>query len=195
LRNGRKTQAILIHSKLNRPVPQKHAADPSQNTPQNLNKNPLRPKKSKENLRRNQLSQKQSRIRPKRPVRKNQVYKRPHAKAQRRKGEEETLVPAIGVIIPFVLPGIGILVFLVLTEKDRLKPWAKDLHNKAVEGEMAIWNDPVKASRFGMFSGAIWIFATGIFFVLGFIIGFKFSWPVFIFATAIQLLVQGRMYK
>jgi len=107
----------------------------------------------------------------------------------------ETLVPVISIIIPFVLPGIGILVFLILTEKDRLKPWAKNIHNKAVEGEMAIWNDPVKASRFGMFSGAIWIFALGIFLVLGFLIGFKFSWPVFIFATAIQLVVQGRMYK
>jgi hypothetical protein len=107
----------------------------------------------------------------------------------------EALVPVIGVIIPFVLPGIGILVFLVLTEKDRLKPWAKNLHAKAVEGEMAMWNDPVKAARFGMFSGAIWIFAAGVFFVLGFIIGFKFSWPVFFFATAFQLVVQGRMYK
>jgi hypothetical protein len=107
----------------------------------------------------------------------------------------ETLIPVISIIIPFVLPGIGILVFLILTEKDRLKPWAKNFHNKAVEGEMAIWQDPIKAGRFGMFSGAIWIFAAGIFFVLGFIIGFKFSWPVFIFATAIQLVVQGRMYK
>jgi hypothetical protein len=107
----------------------------------------------------------------------------------------ETLVPVISIIIPFILPGIGILVFLVLTEKDRLKPWAKDIHNKTVEGEMAIWKDPVKAARFGMFSGAIWIFAAGIFFVLGFIIGFKFSWPIFIFATAFQLVIQGRMYK
>jgi hypothetical protein len=107
----------------------------------------------------------------------------------------ETLIPVISIIIPFVLPGIGILVFLILTEKDRLKPWAKNFHNKAVEGEMAIWNDPVKAARFGMFSGAIWIFAAGIFFVLGFLIGFKFSWPIFVFATAIQLVVQGRMYK
>jgi hypothetical protein len=106
----------------------------------------------------------------------------------------ETL-PVVGVLIPFVLPGIGILVFLVLTEKDRLKPWAKNLHTKVVEGEMAIWNDPAKAARFGMFSGAIWIFAAGIFIVLGFLIGFKFSWPVFIFATAFQLVVQGRMYK
>jgi hypothetical protein len=107
----------------------------------------------------------------------------------------ETLVPAIGVLIPFVLPGIGILVFFVLTEKDRLKPWAKNFHSKVIEGEMAIWNNPAKASRFGMFSGAIWIFAVGIFIALGFLIGFRFSWPVFIFATAFQLVVQGRMYK
>jgi len=107
----------------------------------------------------------------------------------------ETLVPVISMIIPFVLPGIGLLTFLILTEKDRLKPWAKNFQNKVAEGEMAIWNDPSKAARFGMFSGAIWIFAAGIFIVLGFLIGFKFSWPVFIFATAFQLLVQGRMYK
>jgi hypothetical protein len=98
-------------------------------------------------------------------------------------------------MIPFVLPGIGILVFLVLTEKDRLKPWAKDFHSKAVEREMAMWNDPATATRFGLFSGAIWIFASGIFVLLGFIIGFKFSWLVFIFAVAIQLLVQGFMSK
>jgi hypothetical protein len=107
----------------------------------------------------------------------------------------ETLVPVIGIIIPFVLPGAGLLAFLVLTEKDRLKPWAKNFHNKTVEGEMTLWNDPVKAGRFGMFCGAIWLFAIGIFFVLGFLIGFKFSWTIFIFATAIQLVVQGRMYK
>ncbi|MDR2923799.1 MAG: permease prefix domain 1-containing protein [Treponema sp.] len=107
----------------------------------------------------------------------------------------ETLVPVIGIIIPFVLPGAGLLTFLVLTEKDRLKPWAKNFHNKTAAGEIALWNDPVKAGRFGMFSGAIWLFAIGIFIALGFLIGFKFSWLVFIFAAAIQLVVQGRMYK
>jgi len=105
------------------------------------------------------------------------------------------IVPLICLFIPFILPGIGILVFLVLTEKDRLKPWAKDFRNKAVEREMAMWNDPATATRFGMFSGAIWIFTTGLFFLLGFLIGFKFSWLIFIFATAFQLLVQGLMSK
>jgi hypothetical protein len=107
----------------------------------------------------------------------------------------EGLVPAIFLMIPFILPSIGIFVFLGLTEKDRLKPWAKSLRNKAVENEMAIWNDPATASRFGMFSGAIWIFAAGLFILLGFLIGFKFSWLVFVFAIAIQLLIQGFMYK
>jgi hypothetical protein len=102
---------------------------------------------------------------------------------------------AISVLIPFVLPGIGILAFLGLTEKDRLKPWAKDFRDKAVKREMEMWNDPVTATRFGMFSGAIWIFAAGVFILLGFLIGFKFSWLVFIFATAFQLLVQGVMSK
>jgi len=107
----------------------------------------------------------------------------------------EVLVPVIGILIPFVLPGIGILVFLVLTEKDRLKPWAKDFRDKTAAREMALWNDPVVAARFGMFSGAIWIFATGLFFLLGFIISFKFSWLVFIFAVAFQLVIQGLMSK
>ena len=107
----------------------------------------------------------------------------------------EFLVPVISLIIPFVMPGIGILVYLVLTEKERLKPWAKSFHNKVAKDEMAMWNDPATASRFGIFSGAIWIFAIGIFILLGFLIGFRYSWLVFIFATAIQLLVQGFMFK
>jgi hypothetical protein len=107
----------------------------------------------------------------------------------------EVLVPVMGMLIPFVLPGIGILVFLVLTEKDRLKPWAKDFRDKTVAREMAMWNDPATAARFGMFSGAIWIFATGLFLLLGFIISFRFSWLVFIFAVAFQLVIQGVMSK
>ncbi|MDR0301959.1 MAG: permease prefix domain 1-containing protein [Treponema sp.] len=102
---------------------------------------------------------------------------------------------AVASLIPFLLPGIGILVFLGLTEKDRLKPWAKDLRDNAVKSEMAMWTDPVVATRFGMFSGAIWIFAIGLFILLGFLIGYKYSWLVFIFATAFQLLVQGMMSK
>ena len=107
----------------------------------------------------------------------------------------EALVPVISMMIPFILPGGGILTYLIFTEKDRLKPWAKDFHNKVTKDEIALWQDPATASRFGMFSGAIWMFAIGIFIVIGMLCGFKFSWPVFIFAVAFQLTIQGAMSK
>lgn len=105
------------------------------------------------------------------------------------------VISVMAVTIPFLLPGGGLLTFLILTEKNRLKPWAKDFHTKAVKQEMEMWIDYESAARFGLFSGAIWIFAVGIFILLGFLIGFKFSWLVFIFAVAIQLLVQGIMSR
>ena len=102
---------------------------------------------------------------------------------------------ALGVLLIFALPGAGLLAFLVLTEKDRLKPWAKEFRAGAVKREMEMWNNPATAARFGLFSGAIWIFAIGLFILLGFTIGFTISWLVFIFAVAIQLVVQGIMSK
>jgi hypothetical protein len=105
------------------------------------------------------------------------------------------IASVVGPVIAFVLPGGGLLTFLVLTEKDRLKPWAKDFQQKAVEQEMALWQDPAAATRFGIFSGAIWIFAAGLFILLGFLIGFRFSWLVFVFAVAFQLLIQGLMSR
>ena len=110
-------------------------------------------------------------------------------------GLHAEIIAVIAILIPFVLPGGGLLAYLLLTEKNRLKPWAASIRDDAVKQEMKIWDDPAIASRFGMFSGAIWIFAAALFFLFGFLAGFKFSWVVFIFATATQLLVQGLMAK
>ncbi|MDR2143393.1 MAG: permease prefix domain 1-containing protein [Treponema sp.] len=40
-------------------------------------------------------------------------------------------VSAIGLLIPFGIPGAGLLAFLALTEKSRLKPWMKDKTDRA----------------------------------------------------------------
>jgi hypothetical protein len=95
----------------------------------------------------------------------------------------------------FCIPGLGLLIFLCLTEKNRLKPWAVEYQAGEVQKSMEMWNNPAAAVRFGLISGAVWIFAFGIFFGLGFFIGFRFSWLVFIFAIAIQLLIQALMYN
>jgi hypothetical protein len=105
------------------------------------------------------------------------------------------LVAALGVLMPFLIPGLGLLIFLGLTEKNRLKPWAHARQNEEIRKTMEMWSDPALSARFGMLSGAIWIFAIGLFVMLGFVWSFKFSWLVFVFATAFQLLVQAFMSK
>jgi hypothetical protein len=105
------------------------------------------------------------------------------------------LMEAIATLIPFFIPGLGLLIFLFLTEKDTRKPWARARYEKEATASREMWNDPVTAARFGMLCGAIWIFAAGFFFLLGFLIGFQFSWLVFIFAVAVQLAAQSMMIK
>ncbi|MCL2138096.1 MAG: permease prefix domain 1-containing protein [Treponema sp.] len=105
------------------------------------------------------------------------------------------IVPILALAIPFVLPGIGILVYLILTEKNRLKPWAKSFRDKAAQQEKEIWGNPAFATRFGLFSGALWMFSIGLFFLLGYLFEFKYSWLIFIFTIPVQLLIQARMTK
>jgi hypothetical protein len=103
------------------------------------------------------------------------------------------LIPALGTQIPFVIPGMALLVFLCLTEKSRLKPWAAEHYKEMASPEL--WQSPGHEVRFGLFSGALWIFTMGLFIALGFAISFKYSWLVFIFATAAQLLIQALLFK
>jgi hypothetical protein len=102
---------------------------------------------------------------------------------------------AIAVLIPFVLPGGGILAFLILTEQSRLKPWMQERISEEIKQSQAMFSDPATATRFGLFSGAIWVFALALFILLGFLASFRVSWLVFVFATALQLVVQGCMFK
>ncbi|MDR0448612.1 MAG: permease prefix domain 1-containing protein [Treponema sp.] len=112
------------------------------------------------------------------------------------------LIPALAAEIPFIIPGIGLLVFLCLTEKNRLKPWAAyyaagwtERYRDEIHKTSELWHDPCYSARFGLFSGAIWVFAAGVFFALGFFMGFRYSWLVFIFAVALQLLLQALLFK
>jgi hypothetical protein len=105
------------------------------------------------------------------------------------------LMEAIASLIPFFIPGLALLFFLRLTEKDCRKPWAREQYERGLRVSRELWNDPLIAARLGMISGAIWIFAAGLFCLLGFLIGFRFSWLVFIFAVAVQLAVQSLMMK
>jgi hypothetical protein len=105
------------------------------------------------------------------------------------------LLEAIASLIPFFIPALALLFFLRLTERDYRKPWAREQYERELRANRELWSDPVIAARFGMISAAIWTFAAGLFFLLGFLIGFQFSWLSFVFAVAVQLTVQGLMIK
>ncbi|MDR2748176.1 MAG: permease prefix domain 1-containing protein [Treponema sp.] len=105
------------------------------------------------------------------------------------------LMEAAAALIPFAIPGLGLLIFLILTEQDTRKPWVRVQYEKEARANRELFGDPVTAARFGVVSGALWIFALGFFFLVGFLAGFQFSWLVFIFAVAFQLVIQGLMMK
>lgn len=104
--------------------------------------------------------------------------------------EEGGLPTAIATLIPFSLPSAIVLAFLVLSEKNRNKPWVIEQKKAWIAAENNVFADPNISTRFGLLCGALWIFALAAFVTLGFLIGFKFSWLVFIFAIGFQLLIQ-----
>jgi hypothetical protein len=108
---------------------------------------------------------------------------------------DQRLTEAVATLIPFAIPGLGLLIFLILTEKDARKPWARAQYEKEARANRELFSDPVAAARFNLASAALWTFAVGFFFLLGFLAGFQFSWLVFIFAIAMQLAIQGLMMK
>jgi hypothetical protein len=96
------------------------------------------------------------------------------------------LPEALATLIPFALPGILLLVFLVLTEKDHRKPWVL----KQQEEWAKLHNtDPKASAKRGLLSGALWIFAIALVITFGLIFGFKYSWVIILFAIGIEVLI------
>ena len=106
--------------------------------------------------------------------------------------ENHSIVAALGTLIPFALPSIALFVYLGLSEKDRSKPWMRKRREEEMKN-YSFASDPAMAAKFGMYSGALWMLAIALFLLLGFIIGFKYSWLTFVFAIPAQLFVQGIM--
>jgi hypothetical protein len=102
-----------------------------------------------------------------------------------------SLMTAIATLIPFVLPSVALLAFLLLTEKDRRKPWVVEYAAEYRKHEAEYFANPATATRFGLVSGAIWITAVALFIVLTMRAGFLYSWLVFVGAIVAQLLIQA----
>ena len=104
----------------------------------------------------------------------------------------------LGIKTMFILPAICALIFLLVTETKRQKPWLKAMVDRDIENSMKFHQDmvnPVKAAKFGVASGGLWILATAVFITLGIVTGWHYSWLVFLFALAIQLFMTMTIFE
>ncbi|MCL1828587.1 MAG: MFS transporter [Oscillospiraceae bacterium] len=98
----------------------------------------------------------------------------------------------------FILPAICVFIFLLATEPERQKPWLKTVIDKEIENSMRYHRemvDPVKAAKFGVLSGGLWISAVAIFITLGFVISWQYSWLIFLFALAVQVFMVTMIFE
>lgn len=100
--------------------------------------------------------------------------------------ENINIISALGSLIPFVLPGAAVLALLMLSEKDRKKPWVHRMEEEQSQ---------VYDARFGLVAGALWIFAAALFCILTAVIGIRYSWISFVIAAAAQLLIMSGFTK
>ena len=105
---------------------------------------------------------------------------------------------ALGIKIALVLPAICALIFLLVTETTRQKPWLKAMVNRDIENSMKFHQDmvnPVKAAKFGVASGGLWILAIAVFITLGITIHWHYAWLVFLFTLAIQAFMTTTIFE
>ena len=103
---------------------------------------------------------------------------------------------ALVIKMTLILPALCALIFLLATEPKRHKPWLKALieHDIGSSTRYSEIINPAKAATFGITSVGLWILALACFIALGFIIGWQYSWLVFLFALAIQVFLLTTIF-
>ncbi len=104
--------------------------------------------------------------------------------------EGAELTAVLGTLLPFVLPGLCLITFMILTEKNRQKPWVAQELGTWMENHGKDAADPRRIEQRGLLSGALWLLSIALFVALGFLIGFQYSWVVFLFSIAGELVIE-----
>jgi MFS family permease len=105
---------------------------------------------------------------------------------------------ALGIKMVFILPAICALIFLLMTEAKRQKPWLKAMIEQETENSMGFrqdMTDPVKAARFGLISGGAFMLSIAVFLTIGFLVSWQYSWLVLPFGFAIQAFMSITIFK
>lgn len=99
----------------------------------------------------------------------------------------------LGIGTVLVVVSIAAFIYLGVTQTNRHKPWVVRLETEAAAADLFI-RDPATAARFGLYTVAIWVVAVAAFEVLGFTVGWAWSWLALVAGFAMMMLVLGRMF-
>jgi len=108
------------------------------------------------------------------------------------------LAIAAGIKAVFVIPAICALIFLLITEPKRQKPWLKAIMERDIEYSIQFRKDmvdPAKAARFGVLTGGLFLLTAAVFITLQFAFNIPYAWLVFLFYIAIQSLLTSMIFE
>ena len=130
--------------------------------------------------------------------------------------DDAELAIALGIEFALVVPAVCALVFLVATGSNRDKPWVKARKEEYTNPQSGIilgigigrganiegslnselsMVDPVRAARFGVISGGLWILATALFILIGLSYDWWYALLVFLFAAAVQVMMTSTIFR
>ncbi|MFI7427793.1 permease prefix domain 1-containing protein [Micromonospora sp. NPDC049836] len=105
-----------------------------------------------------------------------------------------------GAELPWLIGGVLAVVaaavaftYLGATQTNRHKPWVR--HHQAAHQDVGdrFTTDPAAAARFGIYTLTLWLVAIAAFVVLGFTVGWAWSWLALVGGFAAMMLVLARM--
>ncbi|MEG6533664.1 hypothetical protein NST89_05120 [Caldifermentibacillus hisashii] len=109
-------------------------------------------------------------------------------------GEAKSLEGALAVLIPFALPSLGVITFLMITEPEHRKAWV--LKEAEKQNEWAKnFETSGNAQTFGIMTAALWILAIGAFILLLIMKLWVFSWIPFVVALALMIVLLAYYMK
>jgi len=109
------------------------------------------------------------------------------------------LAVAGGIKGVFVIPAICALIFMLITEPKRQKPWFKAITEREAEHSMQFRREmmvnPSKAARFGVMSGGVFLLSAAVFILLHFALEIPYAWLVFLFMFAAQAFLTSMIFE
>ncbi|WP_425956793.1 permease prefix domain 1-containing protein [Xylanimonas sp. McL0601] len=91
-----------------------------------------------------------------------------------------------------VVVGAAMFTWLGVTQTNRRKAWARQMAHD-VDGDNRFAQDPAAAARFGLYTAVIWVIALVATGVLGFTVGWRWSWLALVGGWAVMMLLLAQM--